>query len=72
MPDDTRIHTYFHCRACVMGQQTPRLEAGVSTTGIVVQCKKHGLVGHFDPTKLAAVIMAGPMCECCPGGRHIN
>lgn len=68
--DDINIHTFFNCRACVVGQQTQRIEAGISRTGVVVQCKKHGLVGHFSPEQLAAVIARGPVCECCPGGMH--
>lgn len=69
MPDFT-IHTFAHCKACVMGGQTPRIEAGLSSTGIVIQCKKHGLVAHFGPEELRAQLSRGPQCDCCPGGMH--
>lgn len=70
LTDDLAIHSFLHCRACTAGQQTPRLEAGVSRTGIVVQCKKHGIVVHFSPDQLRQFITRGPQCDCCPGGSH--
>ena len=68
--DDIEIHTFAHCRKCVESQQTPRIEAGLSRTGIVVQCKKHGLIGHWSPEQLTTFLARGPQCECCPGGMH--
>lgn len=70
MADDIEIHTFLHCAQCFRGGQTPRIEAGLSKTGVVVQCKKHGLVGHFSPEQLAQFLAKGPMCSCCPGGMH--
>ncbi len=67
---DLEIHTFFHCRQCVERQQTGRIEAGLTRTGIMVQCKKHGTVGHFTPEKLREWLARGPQCACCPGGMH--
>lgn len=68
--DDLHIHSWIHCKACVERGQTERLEAGVSSTGVVVQCKKHGIIVHFSPEQLGRQIARGPQCDCCPGGRH--
>lgn len=67
-----QIHSYLHCKACTVGNQTPRLEVGLTPTGILVCCKKHGVVGGFTPEELREQVAAGPRCECCAGGRHIN
>ncbi len=67
-----QIHSYFHCKACMTGNQTERLEVGLTPTGILVCCKKHGVVGGFTPAQLTAEIQRGPRCECCPGGAHSN
>jgi hypothetical protein len=64
------IHSYVHCKQCVMGHQTERIEAGLTATGIRVDCKKHGLITHFTPDELRAQMARGPQCDCCPGGRH--
>lgn len=68
--DDLNILSYAHCRACVVGRQTERLEAGISRTGVVINCKKHGIVTHFSPEQLREQIARGPQCDCCPGGMH--
>lgn len=70
MADDHEIHSFAHCRTCVLGGQTQRLECGISRTGFVVRCKKHGLVWHLSPGQLSAEIAKGPQCACCPGGMH--
>lgn len=64
------IHSYFHCKQCVRGGQTERIEAGLTRTGIRVDCKKHGLIGHFTPQQLTEWLAKGPLCDCCPGGMH--
>jgi len=69
---DTEIRMYFHCRRCSVSGQTERLEAGISATGLRVDCKKHGLVGHFTPEKLRECLANPPECDCCPGGRHLS
>lgn len=66
------IRMYFHCRKCVESRQTERLEAGLTETGLRVDCRKHGLVGHFTPERLAELIADRPGCDCCPGGKHLN
>ncbi len=66
------ILTFAHCRACVLGGQTPRVEVGLTTHGIRVQCKKHGLIAHWTPQQLADQVARGPQCDCCPGGKHSN
>lgn len=68
--DDLEIHTYINCRKCVERRQTQRLEAGISKTGVVVNCKKHGIVVHVSPRHLALQLSRGPQCSCCPGGMH--
>ena len=68
--DDLLIHSYIHCRACTVGGQTERLEVGISRTGMIVNCKKHGIVGHFSLGQLGAELDRGPRCDCCPGGTH--
>lgn len=67
---DFEIHTFAHCKACVISRQTPRLEAGLSRTGVVIRCKKHGLVVHFSPEELTQQLTRGAQCDCCPGGMH--
>lgn len=69
---DQQIHSFIHCRACAERGQIQRLEAGVSTTGVVVKCKKHGLVCHFSPQELTQQLAQPPQCDCCPGGIHSN
>lgn len=71
MTDETsEIHTYAHCKQCFLRGQTQRLEAGLTTAGIRIDCKKHGLVCHFTPGELTNQIALGPRCNCCPGGMH--
>ncbi len=65
---DTEILTFAHCKACFERGQTMRMEAGMSTTGLVIACKKHGLIAHFSPEELAGQLARGPQCHCCPGG----
>lgn len=64
------IHSFVHCMRCVRGNQTERLEIGLTRSGIRFQCKKHGLVGHWTPEQLAEQLAAGPRCDClddqCP------
>jgi hypothetical protein len=67
---DQDIHSYFHCRKCVIGGQTERLEIGLTRTGMLVACRKHGKVEHFTPDKLSEQLARGPQCECCPEGMH--
>lgn len=67
---DCDIHTFVQCKTCVLGQQTERLEAGISRTGVAIRCKKHGLVAHFSPEELLQQLARGPQCHCCPGGMH--
>lgn len=68
--DDTYIHSFIRCQACVERGQTERLEAGITRTGITVQCKKHGVVVHYTAESLRRQVTRGPQCDCCPGGRH--
>lgn len=67
---DTTIHSFVHCKACGTRGQTERLSAGLSRTGVVIECKKHGLIVHFSPEELAHWLTLGVQCDCCPGGRH--
>lgn len=67
---DLNIHSFMHCRTCVERQQIERLEVGISRTGVVVQCKKHGIVVHYSPSELQRQVGRGPTCDCCPGGSH--
>ncbi len=67
---DLDIHSFVHCKQCMLHYQTERLEAGLSHTGVVIQCKKHGLIVHFSPEELAQQLTRGPQCDCCPGGMH--
>lgn len=64
------IHTFLHCRKCTLGGQTERLEVGITRSGIRVDCRKHGLVGHFTAEQVAEWVAKGIRCECCPGGMH--
>ena len=59
------IRGFIHCRACTTRGQTERLEVGLTSEGLLVQCKKHGLVGEFTPDTLAALLTHPPECECC-------
>lgn len=70
--DNLEIHSFIHCRACVEGRQTPRIEVGVSRTGVVVNCKKHGIIVHLSPEQLQEELARGAQCDCCPGGMHRN
>lgn len=63
------LRGFIHCRACVAGQQTQRLEVGLSSSALVVLCKKHGLVGEFTPESLGVLLAHPPECECCKGQR---
>lgn len=62
---EPRIHSFIHCKACVSRGQTERIEAGLTGTGLMVQCKKHGTIGHFTPEQLEDFLAQGPQCECC-------
>jgi hypothetical protein len=64
------IHTFAHCKTCTVNHQTPRIEVGITRSGIRVDCKKHGLIVHLTPDELRAQISRGPQCDCCPGGMH--
>ena len=66
---DTFIHTFMNCRACVVLGKREQVEAGISSTGMVLRCKKHGLIEHFTPEHLANLIKGGPICEACAAGR---
>ncbi len=68
--DDLKIHSFIHCKTCVLGRQTSRTEVGISQTGVVVQCKKHGIVVHMSPEQLTEQLTLGARCGCCPGGMH--
>lgn len=70
LTDDIVIHSFIHCRACSTRNQTERLEVGMSSTGLVVQCKKHGIIVHYSTDQLREQLLRGPECDCCPGGRH--
>lgn len=59
------IAAFIHCRRCVVGRQTQRLEVGFTGDALRVQCRKHGLVGDFTPASLAARLEHPPECECC-------
>lgn len=63
---------YIHCRACTERGQTERLEVGIDATSLVVQCKKHGLVGAFTPDELARLLSHPPECECCAARRGLS
>lgn len=65
----SEIRGFLHCRRCTEGQQTQRLEVGLTGEGLRVQCKKHGLVGDFTPQALADLLAHPPECECCRGLR---
>ena len=60
---------FVHCRECAKRGQTQRLEVGLTTEGLVVECKKHGLVVSFTPSSLALLLEHPPECECCQGLR---
>lgn len=62
---------FMHCRTCTRGQQTQRLEVGLTATGLVVLCKKHGLVVELTPSSLADLLAHPPECECCRGQRGL-
>lgn len=70
--DDLEVHTHAHCRGCMEGRQTERTQVGLSSTGLVIYCKKHGLIAHFSPDQLREQLAKGPQCACCPGGMHRN
>ncbi len=63
------IQGFVHCRECTTRGQTQRLEVGLDAEGLVVQCKKHGLVVHFTPGSLADLLEHPPECDCCKGLR---
>jgi hypothetical protein len=65
-----QVHTFLHCKTCVMLGQTERLEVGLTATGMLVCCRKHGVVGGFTPEQLSEQVLLGPRCDCCPGGQH--
>lgn len=61
----SEIRGFIHCRACAERRQTQLLEVGLTSEGVRVQCKKHGLVGEFTPRALAILLEHPPECECC-------
>ncbi len=61
----SEIRSFVHCRRCAEGQQTQRLEVGLTGEGLRVQCKKHGLVAEFSLGTLADLLAHPPGCECC-------
>ncbi len=67
----TEPQGFIHCRQCVARGQTQRLEVGLTRQGLVVLCKKHGLVGEFTPRALAELLAHPPECECCQGQRGL-
>jgi hypothetical protein len=67
---DERVHTYLHCRECLMLQNGQATEIGITGTGLLVNCPKHGRVIFFTPEILAEWISRGPQCDCCRGGKH--
>lgn len=69
----SEILGFVHCRQCTEGRQTPRLEVGLTKEGILVGCKKHGIVVHFTPELLAEAIANPPACELCARGEpHVH
>jgi len=66
------IELFIHCLACAQRGQTERLDVGLTSSGLRVDCKKHGLVGAFTPAKLADLLARRPGCDCCPGGKHVS
>lgn len=67
MPSEKR--SYLHCKQCVLGRQTQRLEVSVSERGLYVDCKKHGPVATFDPQRLADMMARAGECEFCALGQ---
>lgn len=65
----SEIHGFLHCKACTVGGQTPRIEVGLTSEGLRVQCKKHGIVVEFTPASLADLLSHPPECDCCKGQR---
>ena len=71
--EDTFIHTFMHCRSCVVMGGKTQLEVGLSRTGVVVRCKRHGIVGHLSPTQLENVLHGPPLCDdCARGVPHVH
>lgn len=66
---NSEIKGFVHCRQCATRGQTQRLKVGLTTEGLLVQCTKHGLVGHFTPETLGALLSHPPECDCCKGMR---
>lgn len=69
----SEVQGFVHCRKCTEGGQTQRLEVGLTKEGILVGCKKHGLVVHFTPELLAEAILDPPPCDLCARGEaHVH
>lgn len=62
------VRGFVHCKQCVLRQQVQRLEVGVTDEGLLVSCKKHGIVVHFTPELLAETIASPPPCDLCARG----
>lgn len=67
----SEIRGFLHCKACTVGGQTPRIEVGLTSEGLRVQCKKHGIVVEFTPSSLADLLCHPPECDCCKGQRGL-
>lgn len=65
----SEIYGFVHCRTCTLRQQTPRIEVGLTSEGLRVQCHKHGLIAEFTPSSLAELLSHPPSCDCCKGQR---
>lgn len=63
---------FIQCRTCAERQQTQRLEVGLTDTGLIVLCKKHGLVGEFTPEGLSVLLAHPPECECCRARKELS
>lgn len=66
----TEIHSFARCLTCVTNRETEWLEVGRTTTGVRIQCRKHGLVFFLTAKDLQREIERGRQCDCCPGGVH--
>lgn len=68
-----KIERYFHCRKCMASPgKSARIEVGLTRSGVRVDCKKHGLIGHLTPDGISGMIIENPPCECCAGGKHLS
>ncbi len=68
-----RITTFLNCRQCNVLGRAQKLEAGLTSDGLQIWCKRCDReVGHFTAEKVAELVAHPPGCECCRERREMS